>query len=98
MQKQSLTQTCLRGQAITFPEGEIKFKCKTKGCGAIWEIDNGGFWFTNLTIKFVPAKVRGKNHYEKRMKNRRKAGKGNVKSNSQTAYEAAQYQRARLGL
>jgi len=95
MQKQSLTQTCLCGQAITFPEGEIKFKCK---CHAIWEIDSGGYWFTNLTIKFIPAKVRGKNHYDKRMKNRRKAGKKNAKTNSEVTYESAQYQRARLGL
>jgi len=98
MQKQSLTQTCLCGQPITFPDGEIKTKCKTKGCGAIWQIDSGGFWFTNLKIKFAPAKVRNKNHYEKRMKNRRKAGKRNAKTNSEVAYEAAQYQRARVGL
>ena len=66
MQKQSLTQTCLCGQAITFPEGEIKFKCK---CHAIWEIDSGGFWFTQTVFAPFVAKL---NHYEKAMRRRKK--------------------------
>jgi len=72
MPKQVLTQACICGQAITFPEGEIKTVCQ---CGAVWEIDNGGYWFTQTSIVPFVAKPKSK-HYEKYMANRskRKAG------------------------
>ena len=78
MVKQALSQTCMCGQAITFPEGEVKTVCQ---CGAIWEIDNGGFWFSNFIIPFTIAKPRQRNstNYDSYMKRRvgnkrRKAG------------------------
>lgn len=74
MQKQSL-QTCSCGQVLDLPEGEIKKVCS---CGSIWEINNGGFWFTNLTIPFATIMAKPKpSHYEKYMANRnkRKAGR-----------------------
>ncbi len=75
--KQAQSQTCTCGQALIFPEGEVKLVCK---CGAVWEIDNGGFWFTNLTLPFAPvlAKPR-KSHYEKCMERRKKGRKAGGK-------------------
>ena len=78
MQKQS-SQTCSCGQAVTFPEGEVKTMCQ---CGVVWEIDNGGFWFSNLIIRFAPIvakrKDRKPDHYNNymgwRARNKRKAG------------------------
>lgn len=29
---------------MAFPEGQIKAKCPTKGCGANWELGPEGFW------------------------------------------------------
>lgn len=65
------TQTCTCGQAIIPPEGEIKTTCS---CGAVWQIDNGGYWFTQTLIAPFVARTKP-NHYEKYMKKRRKAGK-----------------------
>lgn len=76
MVKQSLIQTCLCRQAINFPEGEIKTKCKTKGCGAHWECGVEGFWSIAYWLTPIFAKP---NHYQKymgwRAKNTRKAGR-----------------------
>jgi len=72
MQKQSL-KSCLCGQALDLPEGEVLTVCR---CGSVWEIDNGGFWFSNLIIGFDPPAPKLKlNHYEKYMKQRKKAGR-----------------------
>ena len=67
-------QTCVCGQAITFPEGEIRAKCQ---CGAVWEIDTGGVWFTNSTApilaKPVVCSVRSRaERYKNYPKSRRK--------------------------
>lgn len=82
MQKQSL-QTCSCGQALDLPEGEVKTICS---CGLVWEIDNGGFWFTNLIIRFDPPSPKPKvskvvnraeryRNYPKSKQKRRKAGR-----------------------
>lgn len=54
MTKQSSGQECICLRKITFPDGEVKFICQ---CGAIWEIDARGFWFTNLTRPSAPNLV-----------------------------------------
>ena len=69
--KQAQSQTCTCGQALTFPEGEVKLICK---CGSIWEIDNGGFWFTQTVLAPFVAKPKSR-HYEKLMKRRKAGGK-----------------------
>jgi len=76
MQKQSL-QTCLCGQAITFPEGEIRKVCQ---CGAVWEIDDRGFWFTQTSFVPFVAKPKSK-HYDNYMKRRdqKKRGKAGTR-------------------
>lgn len=75
MQKQTL-RTCICGQPLNLPEGEVRYECKTKGCHAVWEIDNGGYWFTNLILKFAPIRARAEryNNYPK-SKRRKKAGR-----------------------
>lgn len=45
--KQSLTQACACGQALKFPEGEIRTKCS---CGVIWECGNEGYWHPNDSV------------------------------------------------
>jgi len=50
MLKQELSQTCICGQTMSFPEGQIKAKCLTKDCGANWELGAEGFWLIrNIT-------------------------------------------------
>lgn len=50
--KQSLTQTCSCGQAMNFPEGQIRAKCP---CGANWECGPEGYWYIKyITAPFVP--------------------------------------------
>ena len=50
--KQSLTQTCSCGQAMLFPEGEIRTNCS---CGANWELGPEGYWYIkNISASFVP--------------------------------------------
>ena len=52
MLKQALSQTCVCGQPITFPEGEIRTKCS---CGANWECGEEGFWHVKENaIAFAP--------------------------------------------
>jgi len=47
-----VTQTCICGQAMKFPEGEIKAKCS---CGAHWELGPEGYWYTqSMTTTFTP--------------------------------------------
>ena len=83
MVKQALSLPCACGQAITFPEGEIKTKCS---CGAVWECGPEGYWYSETPITlFAPilANLNPKNRpsrYEKYMKRRneskgRKAGR-----------------------
>lgn len=45
MIKQSAAVTCVCGQAITFPEGEVKTQC---ACGAVWECGIEGYWYTEI--------------------------------------------------
>ena len=66
MVKQAL-QTCTCGLNLKLPEGEIRTVCRQ--CGAKWEIDCGGFWFSQTT--FEPFVARSK----KQTRKRRKAGK-----------------------
>ena len=44
MVKQESSQTCICGQTMSFPEGQIKAECSTNGCGANWELGPEGFW------------------------------------------------------
>jgi len=44
MVKQALSRTCICGQTMSFPEGQIKAKCLTENCGANWELGAEGFW------------------------------------------------------
>ena len=44
MLKQALSQTCVCGEAMHFPEGQIRAKCPTIGCRANWELGPEGFW------------------------------------------------------
>jgi len=66
MVKQSL-QTCTCGHKPKFPEGEVRTVCRR--CGAVWEVDNCGCWFTQSV--FAPFVARPK----KQTRKRRKAGK-----------------------
>ncbi len=61
MVKQALSVPCVCGQALTFPEGEIKTVCQ---CGAIWEIGHEGFW-GRVVVPIVAKKKL--NHYERYM-------------------------------
>jgi hypothetical protein len=69
--KQASLMKCFCGQEVTFPEGEVRTKCKTKGCRAVWECGVEGFW--SVLAPVLPTKL---NHYEKYMawrnKNNRK--------------------------
>jgi len=75
-------QTCLCGSIMDFPDGEVKATCK---CSRVWELDNGGIWFTNLRFPFSqePASVSEqivpflvKKKYERpRNKRKRRAGR-----------------------
>jgi len=52
-------QICTCGKVMNFPDGQIKTTCP---CGTIWEMDEGGVWFSQLVIPFATkgAKVRNK--------------------------------------
>ncbi|KUO75551.1 MAG: hypothetical protein APF81_27420 [Desulfosporosinus sp. BRH_c37] len=55
MVKQSSSVKCICGQTITFPEGEIKTVCKTKDCGAVWDLGPEGYWYSETPVtQFVP--------------------------------------------
>lgn len=47
LKQQSLTQTCLCGQVIKFPEGEVRSICD---CEAVWECGPEGYWYTQSII------------------------------------------------
>ncbi|EGW40681.1 hypothetical protein [Desulfosporosinus sp. OT] len=50
MLKQALSPTCICFQTMSFPEGQVKAKCPTKGCGANWELGPEGYWsIRNIT-------------------------------------------------
>lgn len=58
MIKQSADVTCLCGQAVRFPEGEVKTQC---ACGAVWECGTEGYWYTELPIApYVPILAKPK--------------------------------------
>ncbi|MBC2721814.1 hypothetical protein [Desulfosporosinus sp.] len=46
MVKQAI-KTCICGQAVDFPEGEVKYICR---CGAVWELGEEGYWFTEMAL------------------------------------------------
>lgn len=86
MVKQASIQTCICGQAVKFPEGEIKTTCCQ--CGAIWECGTEGYWYTEIpsTAPFAPilakpvvcsVKSREQKYanYPKSRRKKRKAGK-----------------------
>jgi len=82
MLKQALTQTCLCGQTMKFPEGEIRAKCS---CGATWECGPEGYWYTqNIITPFAPilakpvvCSVKSKGErYRNYPQSRRKKNKG----------------------
>ena len=56
MTKQSL-QTCQCGLKLNLPEGQVRTVCRR--CGSKWEIDNGGFWFTQAVFAPFVARVKG---------------------------------------
>jgi len=45
--KQELSQRCVCGQAIEFPDAQVKVACQ---CGAVWILSFESFW----SIKGVP--------------------------------------------
>lgn len=71
MTKRSL-QTCQCGKPMEFPDGQVKTTCP---CGQVWEMDCGGYWFTNLVIPFATPKARftpeKRKNYPKSNKRRR---------------------------
>lgn len=69
MLKQDLIQTCCCGSPMEFPEGEVKATCS---CGAVWEIGDGGCWFSNFIIPIAPimAKQRNSSNYDSYMRRR----------------------------
>lgn len=50
MVKQAI-QTCICGQTMDFPEGEVKAICP---CGAVWECRPEGYWYTETPIPNLP--------------------------------------------
>jgi hypothetical protein len=55
VKQQSLSQMCICGQKMSFPEGQVKAGCPTKGCQAEWECGPEGFWsIKNITAPLVP--------------------------------------------
>jgi hypothetical protein len=74
--KQASIQTCVCGQAIHFPEGEIRTDCS---CGAVWECGEEGYWYAEMpSIPFesITAKSKPKdqpNRYARYMARRNKA-------------------------
>lgn len=96
MVTKQLPQACKCGWQMKFPEAQVKTTCL---CGSVWELGLGGVWFIQLEFAPFVAKVKSK-HYEMvhGKPNKRKAGKKNVKSNSEISFEAAQYQKSRIGL
>ena len=80
--KQASRMTCICGQAVTFPEGEIRTKCKTKGCKAVWTCGTEGFWsvlapiLPKPVVPTVVSKVQPRaERYRKYPKSRRKRGR-----------------------
>ena len=59
MVKQMLVK-CICGQALDFPEGQIKTKCN---CGAAWECGDEGYWYC---VKSVVPVVRPRNKRKRR--------------------------------
>lgn len=67
-------QVCICGQEITFPEGQVRAKCQSKYCGAIWTLGEEGFWLitsTPHTPSYGKMKERRKDRYEGIMKHRK---------------------------
>lgn len=67
---------CLCGQALQFPEGQIKTNCR---CGAVWELGIEGFWSVSKVpyVTFlIYSRKRDLNRYQRYMRWRslRKAG------------------------
>lgn len=75
MLKQESRMKCVCGQNVTFPEGEVRTKCKTKGCGAKWECGIEGFWYV-LAPSLAKSDSRAKKYHglPKSKRKRRKAG------------------------
>lgn len=44
-------KSCICGQALVFPEAQIRHKCE---CGAVWELSEDGLWI--MDIQSVKAK------------------------------------------
>lgn len=79
--KQAARMTCVCGQPIHFPDGEVRTKCKTKGCKAIWTCGAEGFWSVLAPIMAKPviptivSKVQSRaDRYRNYPKSRRKKG------------------------
>lgn len=75
-QKQSPNQTCVCGQVIEFPEGQVRATCQTRGCGVIWELGTEGFWYMKSLplspiLEVMAGKRRKPNHYERYMAKRK---------------------------
>lgn len=48
------TQICVCKQPMDFPDGEVRYTCQ---CGTVWELDNGGYWFSQLVIATKGARA-----------------------------------------
>lgn len=76
--KQKPIQTCVCGQAIEFPQGEIRAKCP---CGSVWECGEEGYWYAEIhdSISVNPKSKPQPNRYARYMarrnKSKRKAGR-----------------------
>lgn len=62
--RQSLTQSCICGSTMGFPEGEVRAKCD---CGVNWELSLEGFWSIH-SVPFMQNSVSQRHkrliHYE----------------------------------
>jgi len=76
MVKQAI-KTCICGQALNLPEGEVKYVCR---CGAVWNLGEEGYWFTETVLApkgTKPANILPKSEkYATYPKSKRKRKKG----------------------
>ncbi|KLU66334.1 hypothetical protein DEAC_c17330 [Desulfosporosinus acididurans] len=66
--KQEIPVKCLCGQALEFPDGQIKLKCQ---CGVVWKLSLGGRWEVRkvpFVTLLIYLKKRDLNHYQRFMR------------------------------
>ncbi|WP_040413430.1 hypothetical protein [Desulfosporosinus sp. OT] len=72
--KQASTAQCVCGQAVEFPEAQVKTMCR---CGAIWELGHAGYWSITSFVLFLAKSRLKPDEYKRypRSRKRRKAGR-----------------------